>query len=211
MKCVIVGNGSVEDASVLRESIKEEDFVICCDGGMKYIFDEGIMPSLILGDFDSAPLHILDFYERKGVKIEKYPPEKDFTDLELGIMFAVGMKPTEIVIFGATGTRLDHTYAAMNTLIRAEKNGIPAVIRDMHNAIRLVGKSIELKGNKGDTISLMPFTEKVEGVTTKGLKYELTDFDMSIGVSLGVSNEMTGDRAEISLKKGYLFVIRSKD
>ena len=170
-----------------------------------------IMPNIAIGDFDSVSAQILDFYEKRGLRIEKYPPEKDFTDLELAVKLAVGLSPEEIIILGATGTRLDHTFAAMNTLVRAEREGIRAYIKDEHNIITMISKSITLKGKKGEKISLMPFTEKAASVSAKGLKYELKETDMYSGVSLGVSNEFIEETAEISVGDGYLFVIRSKD
>jgi thiamine pyrophosphokinase len=211
LKCIIVGNGNIEDTSILTENISEGDFTICCDGGLRHTFNEGIMPSIAIGDFDSVSPQILDFYEKRGVRIEKYPPEKDFTDLELAIKFAVGLEPEEILIFGCIGTRIDHTFAAMNTLMRAESAGVRGYIMDNHNKIALIKDRIYIHGKRGDLVSLMPFTEEVQGITTKGLKYELDNFNMKIGVSLGVSNELIGDTAEISLKKGYLFVMQSKD
>lgn len=211
MNCIIIGNGAVEETAIISENISEGDFVICCDGGLMHAFSEGILPNIAIGDFDSVSPQVLDFYKKKGVKIEQYPAEKDFTDMELGIKLAVGLKPKEIRIFGGIGTRLDHTLASMHTLMRAEKEGVRAYIINKNNKITLIKDKLHIIGKKGDIVSLIPLTEKAYAVTTKGLKYELDNFDMTIGVSLGISNELMGENAEITLKSGYLFVIQSRD
>ncbi len=60
-------------------------------------------------------------------------------------------------------------------------------------------------------ISLIPFTTKAIGVTLKGFKYEIENYDLEIGKSLGISNEQIEEKAEIDLKDGILIVIKAKD
>lgn len=91
------------------------------------------------------------------------------------------------------------------------EKGIPVSIEDNKNCIRLITDSITITGNKGDIFSLIPFTEKAEGISTKGAHYELHDAVMELGDPYGVSNYFEGGSVEVSIKKGYLLVIKSQD
>ncbi|MBE7016176.1 MAG: hypothetical protein E7417_05070 [Ruminococcaceae bacterium] len=68
-----------------------------------------------------------------------------------------------------------------------------------------------IEGAVGDTVSILPFSGDLEGVSTEGLEYSLSDSEVKLGTSLGVSNRMTEDTCKITIKKGTALVIRSKD
>ena len=63
----------------------------------------------------------------------------------------------------------------------------------------------------GKYVSLIPFTPKVSKVTLEGFQYPLQDAEMTMGNSLGVSNEIVGEKAKILFEEGYLLVIESND
>ena len=60
-------------------------------------------------------------------------------------------------------------------------------------------------------VSLIPLTTNVTGVTLKGFKYLLKNATLTIGESVGVSNEQIEKKATIELKEGILICIRSRD
>ena len=119
----------------------------------------------------------------------------------------------QIIILGATGTRLDHTYANINLLKLFDENGIDAFIQDGHNRIRVTGKNICLKKAEsfGKYISLLPFTDEVGGLSIKGAKYEIEGFLLTRGTARCVSNEYTEGDVFISFESGSLIVIESND
>ena len=84
---------------------------------------------------------------------------------------------------------------------------------DEHNRIRMINQPLTIRKAEqyGKYVSLIPFSEKVSGVTLRGLKYPLTDYTMGGFNSLGISNEIVSDEASISLSSGQLIVIESKD
>lgn len=215
MKIVIIGNGEINNRELIHSIVNEDDAIICCDGGLKYAFEEGLIPQCIIGDFDSVPEQILRFFELKGVPVKRFPEKKDFTDMELCLEFAVSflkeINAEEIVILGGLGSRFDHSLANANILLKAVRAGVRASLVNENNRVYLTDKKISFRGEKGGLVSLLPFSEKVLSVTTKGLYYELNKQDLEFGVSLGVSNVMTEDSAEIEIKQGYLFVILSND
>jgi thiamine pyrophosphokinase len=96
----------------------------------------------------------------------------------------------------------------LKSILNRDAEGI---IANEHNEIYLIDRKTELKREPGLKVTLLSLTEKTEGVTTKGLYYPLTDATLSFGSSWGVSNEFSSETAEISLKKGLLLVIKSRD
>lgn len=211
MRVLIIGNGNIANTKIIQNTLKPNDIILCCDGGSKYLFEEGIIPHYIIGDLDSSIPQIIQFFETKGVIFKKFNRKKDETDMELCIDFAISLGASQIIILGGIGTRLDHTLTNINLLIKAENSNVKATIIDDNNEINIISSSIEINGKKGDLISLIPISTTVNGINTNGLEYPLTNATMTIGKSLGVSNVLEDIKANISIKDGYLLVIKSKD
>ena len=211
MKVIIIGNGNICDFNLVKEHIQNLDIVICCDGGARYAFDNAIMPNYIIGDLDSCIPQIIQFFETNGVKIKKFNKEKDETDMELAINFAIDMKPSQILIFGAIGTRFDHSLANVNILVKPMLAGIFTKIINENNEIFLINDEIKIENCKDQIVSLLPLTSEVKNICTNGLKYELKNKTLTIGKSLGVSNIILNDIAYIKIETGYLLVIKAKD
>lgn len=210
MRILIIGNGNIEN-NAIHNILKPNDIVICCDGGSKYLFEEGILPHYIIGDLDSSKSEIIQFFETKNVIFKKFNTKKDETDMELCIHFAIGLSPDEIIILGGIGTRFDHSLANVNLLIKAEDKNIKATIIDSKNTINITRNEFQIEGKKGDLVSLLPISSVVYGVTTKGLEYPLNNATMHIGKALGISNVMLEEFASVSIKNGYLLIIKSID
>lgn len=211
MRGIIIANGEISNNKIISQNLKTEDIIICCDGGANYAFNEGITPNYIIGDLDSASFEIIQFFESKGVKLKKFNSKKDETDMELAIDFCIDIGLKEILIFGALGTRFDHSFANVNLLVKPLLANISAKIINENNEIILINDFINLKGEIGANISLLPLSSEVFGINTYGLEYALENFDMKIGTSLGVSNVMTSENVKISIKKGYLLIIKARD
>lgn len=211
MTAVIVCNGSIKDYSYYEKYLSRAKHIICVDGGSRHLRNLGYTPDVLLGDFDSISASDLKEYRDMGVEILKYPPEKDMTDTELAVEYTARKGYKDVIILGALGTRFDHSLSNVLILKKMHDNGIKGVIINEYNEIQLISDRITLDREDGVKVTLLPLTEKVEGVTTKGLKYPLKDATIYLGSSWGVSNEFEGDVAEVSIRKGLLFVIKSKD
>ncbi|NLM09719.1 MAG: thiamine diphosphokinase [Clostridiaceae bacterium] len=211
MNVLVVGSGTVESTEIIEEYSKTSDLIICADGGSRYLNQAGIKPHILVGDFDSIDPEMKKFYQNNNVEIIKFPKQKDYTDMELALDIAVEKGGTRIIIAGATGTRLDHTLSNIQLLHKLADAGAEGVIVNSNNYIYLITDQIELQKKEGFYLSLIPATPKVEGITTKGLAYPLKDAVMVMGTGLGISNEFTSDRAEVTIKKGRLYAIVSRD
>ena len=198
MRAVIIGNGDIIDYNYIKSKIQPGDFIICADGGYNHVKKMDIQPDVLIGDFDSA-----EGFENVEDRIQ-YPTRKDFTDGELAVKYAVENGYSDIVLIAMTGDRADHTIADILLLGKCP-NG---VLIDDNNEIYLLKDSIEIRGEKGQTLSIIPINGNAEGITTQGLEYPLKDDTLYFADTRGISNIMTENKCTISLKKGMALVIK---
>ena len=210
MKTIIIGNGDINNYDIVREYF-DGAYIIACDGGLRHCRAMMITPNVMVGDFDSALSSDIAFYEELGVLKTDYPRRKDMTDMEIALNMALEKDTDEIYIVGGLGTRFDHSLANVHILINTIRQGVRTYLLDEHNIITLVEDSIEIVGDIGQVISLIPLTTEVTGIESKNLEYPLYNRTMTIGSSLGISNVMTAEKASISVKSGILIVIMSKE
>lgn len=214
MKVLIITGGRF-DKNTAKEYLNshEFDYVITADGGTAYAKSIGIMPDLLLGDFDTLKAEVLEEYKNKGIELMRFPTKKDYTDTHLALKTALEKQPDDIVILGGIGTRMDHTLANIGLLTLALEQGVSAQIIDSNNRIRMIKDSLvlEKKDAFGNYVSLIPYTEKVTGIDLEGFLYPLHDAELCIGISQGISNELVEEQGKISIKSGQLLVIESRD
>lgn len=211
MKCIIVSNGSIHDYERMKKWIDHRDFIIGVDGGSRHLFEMDILPHIIVGDLDSIDEKIKRYFEEKNVVFHKFPKKKDFTDTELAIEYALEKGASEIVFLGAIGSRMDHTIANITLLLPLIEKGICAKVVDERNEVMIIDKKVKIEGEIGEIVSIIPITEKVEGITFTGLLYPLCDATMKMGVARGISNQLIDKKATINIKSGKLLVIKARD
>lgn len=201
------GDYSVDDIKLYKRiKTKEEDLIICADGGYDALFYTGIVPNVVIGDFDSLKVSV-----PKEIETVKYPSDKDKTDLEICIDYALERGCDTIFILGALGGRIDHTMGSLCALKYVMEHGADAMILTGKSRIYLVDKEVEVAREKFDYISLIPCTDKVTGVSTLGLKYELNNRELVKSSSLGISNEFYNNTAKIKIESGLLYVICTEE
>jgi len=211
MKCIIVCNGYSVTKELIEEYLTEDTFLICADGGANHLKKLGVIPDILIGDFDSISVETIEFYQNKNIEIINFPPEKDYTDSELAVETAISKGFKDIIILGGIGSRMDHTIANVFLLKMIHEAGCKGALIDENNIIQLLSKSISINKQNGYKLTLIPLTPTVEGITTNGLYYPLDNFTLKQGSTRGVSNEFLEDKASVSIKNGLLLVIISKD
>ncbi len=211
MKAVVICGGTIIDINYYQFYLKQADCIICADRGVQYLEGTGCQPDLLIGDFDSIDKDILKAYKELDREILKFPSEKDATDSELAIEEAIKRGAKTVYLLGAQGSRLDHTLCNILLLRKFSQNGVEIIMVNENNVIYVLTDTIKLKRTLHNKISLIPITEKVKGVTTNGLKYQLDNKDMIMYSSYGISNEFIDEYAEISIKEGAMLVVLSND
>ncbi|MDP4151854.1 MAG: thiamine diphosphokinase [Bacillota bacterium] len=205
-RCIIITSyiiGKIRDVI----DIKNDDFIICADGGYELAEAENIVPNVLIGDFDSYFGEMPD-----DITVIKVPAEKDDTDTLLCIKYGIEKGFSDFTIIGGIGGRFDHTYANLQTLAFLCEKKMQAYMTDSENIITMIeGSKITVNKTEGCKLSLFSFSDKCTGVTSTGLKYPLSDFTLENTFPIGVSNEFTNDKAVISNKTGKLLIIISKE
>jgi thiamine pyrophosphokinase len=210
MRAVVFVNGAITDYTRAARWLYVDDFLIGADGGTRHCLALDRRPHAVVGDLDSLEPEIVAQLATQGVAIERHPPAKDKTDLELAVEYGIRHGATELLLLGALGGRLDQTLANLLLLARAgwsipiklaEENQLAQIMRDEDYLV--------LDAPVGSTLSVMALSEQVTGITYTGLEYPLVDFTLPIGSTRGVSNVVVKAPATISIRSGVLLVVQS--
>ena len=215
-RIIIISGGELDEEFVLSVLAEEENqYVIGVDRGMEFLYAHKILPNYIVGDFDSVKKEIGDYYRNEtDVPIREFNPVKDASDTEIAIRLAMTLGGKEILILGATGGRIDHLWANVQSLAIPFKAGIDAVILDKQNKIRLIGGG-ETHLKRGETygpfFSVFPLGSEIFGFNIKGAKYPLVNHTLTPYDSLCVSNQFLEDEVTISFMSGIVILMETKD
>ncbi len=212
MQITIVANGKISDLSALRDAIQAADQIIAVDGGANYLFQLDLYPNLVIGDMDSISEDVIQRFSEHNVKTILQPVDKDATDLELAIDYAINKNPAVISIWGALGNRWDMSISNVLLLTPTKYRFIRIILEDEKQSAMLLqaGQPNRLKGVKGSKISLIPLCGDVTRVTTEGLKYPLASETLFFGRTRGVSNVFKETEAVVLFEEGILLCVIAK-
>jgi thiamine pyrophosphokinase len=183
------------------------DLVLAADGGANLCLAWGWPVDAVVGDMDSVEAAVRQQLEAQGTPFVVSPVEKDETDLELALRAALAKGATELIIAGALGARIDHTLGNLALLALPALAAVPTCIVGGGQTIWLVRARLTVRGQPGDTLSLLPFDGDVYGVSVAGVQWPLHEAELPLGPSLTISNRMTTDQAEVRVQSGLLLVV----
>ncbi len=209
-RAVIISNGKMKNRGFYKKLIKKTDYIICVDGGSKRARKMNIIPRKIIGDLDSLDRLTQEYFLKKGTEIIRYNREKDKTDMQIAVEYVIKLGFKDVIILCVFGDRLDHVLANIFLLQMLTEKGVKSKIIDEYNEIFLIKNFGKIRGKSGDVISLIPLTQEVNKIKTKGLKYELENGKLKVCDTLGISNILKRNTATVSFKKGSLLVIKTK-
>lgn len=254
---LVISGGTVEAAFAASYFTHFDwDGIIAADAGLRACEKAGIMPDLIVGDFDSlipgvenpdesgstdvrasagggtsrssdagnrsddtgsfisdAGRRLLEKYEKAGVPVRRFHPEKDFTDTQIAVEAAISLGCTQIHVLGGTGTRLDHILGNLQVMEMALDLGVSMILVDACNRVSMHREPFVItKGEQwGRYISFIPWGGDARGLTLRGFKYPLEGAVLSHAQSLGISNELSDETGEVFLRGGTLIMAESAD
>lgn len=206
MRGIILANGEYGDVEAYRKVFREGDVILCADGGANYAYEMGVMPACIIGDLDSIRPEVKEFYETCQVEFKKFPPRKDFTDMQLVLSTALERGVDEIILLGTLGKRLDHTLANLYSGIDLVREGIKLSHYTTECWVHIIKQDLVIEGCPGDIISVLTLTDEAHGVSEAGFEYAPNDATMKKSKPYAVSNVLAGQRGTIGVKSGILAV-----
>ena len=188
--------------------MQEDDYWVAADGGTLHCLALGRQPDVVVGDLDSLDTALVEQLAASGTKIERHSVAKNQTDLELAIERAIHDGAKEIWLIAATGGRLDQTLA--NLLILAQREWTVQLKVFSHGQIAQVlrsGERLELYDRVGATLSILPLTPQVTGISYQGMAYPLENATLQLGSTRGISNEIVASPASVEIQAGVLLVV----
>lgn len=209
-RAIVFANGEMPNVDWAKKRILSSDTLIAVDGGLNHCLKMALTPYLLIGDLDSITPLQAEEMSALGCRIEKYPVEKDETDLELALLWAAKKNFSTILIFGALGGRIDQTIANLSLLLLPELFNLDVLILTEEDEIFVITSEVMIKGSVGDRVSLLPWGGSALGVTTARLKYPLQDAILTPDRSRGVSNVMLEKTASVKIESGSLLCVHSR-
>ena len=213
-RAVIIAGGGINDDLALS-FVQKDSYIIAADRGLVFLAEHDIVPDLIVGDFDSAPEETRRRYlaSHPGIEVREYNWEKDYTDLEIAAAAAADRGAREIVILGATGTRLDHMIGGIQTLALLLDRGCRGIIVDPCNRVTLHDEPFAIRKDSqwGKYVSLFAWGGPVTGITLKGFHFPMENGTLTNSGTLAISNQIEESEGQVFFESGRLLVIESQD
>jgi thiamine pyrophosphokinase len=201
LKATIIANGVLNIQDLHR--IGDADLLIAADGGYTRCREHGLEPAVVIGDLDSLDSVGLDEFAGQVIR---HSPEKDQTDLELALQYAVEQGAEQIDILAGLGNRWDQTVANVMLLTTMSQS-----VRLIDGAQELfmipAGAPVSIDAAVGSSVSLIPLSDDVQGATTQGMKYALESEAMQFGKTRGVSNITVEETATVKISRGKLLCV----
>lgn len=205
---IFIGGDSPHENALAYVNSDTEALIIAADSGWEHARAAGVIPHILIGDMDSiSPAHLADARAR-DITIYEHHPDKDHTDTELALRLAESLHYDTIHVIAGGGDRFDHTLSMIHSLVAHTDNAtITAHIGQSFVRIVTPRTTTTVTTTEGDTISLIPLGGHAKGVTTTGLKWNLTRSTLKAFASRGVSNVATNSTVTIALRTGVLAAI----
>lgn len=198
--CYIVGAAPMDGR---LPQPREGDFLIAADAGYTALTEAGLTPDLVIGDFDTLgapPEH---------PNVITHDPVKDDTDMILAVRWALERGYREFEFYGVLGgKRLDLTVASFQTLRFLRMRGARGTLVGEGWTVTVFDHgTLRFPPQARGTLSVFCAGSPCTGVTLRGLRYTMRDGTLTGAYPMGVSNAFIGKPAEISVKKGMLYVL----
>ena len=204
-RCVIIGGADINNYDYIRTCLTKDDFFVFCDSGLKHLKNLHVMPSLIVGDFDS--------HENPHMDVETIvlPCEKDDTDTVYAVKEAIKRGFEEFLLIGVIGARLDHTLGNVSILLYLDSIGKKGTIIDDYSEMEIVSEKAAYINDRYVYFSLLNISGEAKGITIINAKYPLQNGEITCEYQYGISNEvLPGKQAIVSVKSGKLLLIKNR-
>jgi thiamine pyrophosphokinase len=200
-KIVIIANGERPDITFFKKHVKDANYVIAADGGIKICLANNITPDCLIGDLDSAG-SIPENLSGKTKII--HVSEQNTTDMQKALIHAETLNPEIIEVFAAFGKRTDHSLGNI-FILQGYVADTKLIMYDPFGYFTLLKPGVhEFNNKKGQTISLFSFSD-ISNIQLSGFEFPI-DSQKLAAPFLGVSNKIIEDVASIQFDEGRLLV-----
>lgn len=201
----IIGNkGPI--SKKLQKQIATMKNIIALDGAANRLIHVNIKPNIVIGDFDSITDKTIRILKTSKTEFN-YIQDQNTTDLDKAISYCIEHNASSINIYNAIGgKRLDHTLMNLRLLKYYFSPYRKIIIYDDDSIIKyLENQEITIQGKAGDKLALMSFTTGI--INSKGLKYEMNNYQLDFAYRVSVSNSLALDTATIKVLGNALVIL----
>ena len=181
--------------------------IFCVDRGIEICRACGLVPEILIGDFDSANQTSVEWARTKKIPVERHPVDKDLTDTQLALNRVAEIFGEHVAILtGCFGGRVDHLYSTIFTCAASERK---IFLADEREIIFFVtgGEIFDVTfRQKPLALSLLPVTEICTGVTIKNVRWELDGATLTQNFPNAISNRVTGEKISVGVESGKLAI-----
>ena len=204
MSTILIFAGGDLPGADLADELPSADLILAADSGYDAADHLGFKVDVLIGDLDSITTSPIPDH----VVVERYPVDKDQTDLDLALELAMREDPERVVVIGGTGGRIDHEMSTLGLICSDRWSAVDELewVSSRGRAYVVRRRRI-IHGDIGATVSLVPVGGAVTGIRTSGLQWELAGEDLRSGSTMGVSNVMRAPVADIKIETGCLLVV----
>ena len=202
-RCVVLCAGAIGPGALARCAPAPDDLLIAADGGYLRARELGLVPDLILGDFDSAPAP-------DDPRVVRYPVRKDDTDSLLAVKEGLARGCGRFVLLGGLGGRLYHTLANLQLLLYLKDRGADGVLLDDRHTVRVLRDEAWTVERFAGYLSLFAMAGDCR-VTLTGMEYPLEDHLLTGAYPLGVSNRVREARGTVTVRDGALLAVEYRE
>ncbi len=210
MQAVIALAGEIHDSPLVRSALDGAGLIVAADSGANRLRQLGMLPHVVIGDLDSLAGDDLFHLRSVGVEFQPHPAPQERTDGQVALELALQRGATSVIFVGLFGgPRYDHAVANLYLLTHPDLRQIPTWSVNGWTALTALNgdgvRQAHFQGQIGDYVSITAVSERVEGITTVGLKWPLQDATFTRGLNQGVSNELIHERAMVQIERGAAF------
>ena len=205
---LVLAAGNWPEGPIPADLLAQADLTLAADGGWAEARARGVRVDRVVGDLDSLVRDEAALLRESGTPMDVFPRDKDRTDLEIAVDEALRLGARRVIVYGALGGKTDQTLANVFLLEKLERAGVEGELWGKDE------RALVIRGEKalpfalvGDVVSLLPLSERVEGVTTWGLRYALRGEALERASTRGVSNEVSELPAGVRVRAGTLVVL----
>lgn len=208
MNGLIYTGGEWPDLATAKALSLGAELAVCCDGAAEEAYKAGLSFQALVGDMDSICPDLLDAYQRTHNELEiiQLPVEKDWTDTEYAVSYALEHGCTRLTFCGGLGKRMDHSLGQLQILYNLCKQGVSHALYSKDLFACMIRGPYTLKTYPQQTFSLLPFEQNC-CITIEEAKYPLYHQPLPLGKTLGISNQALGEHVSIQVHEGIVLLI----
>ena len=195
-------SGNCSTSYELKELTFDE--IIGVDNGTAHLFDRSLIPSIVLGDFDSITPDLFEKVKNMNIDLISYEPNKDKTDFELSLDSIDEPEEKNIFIIGGEEGEIDHLFSIFTLVVNYEfATNVTWLYMDKTIVFR---NDVTIFLNKGTKFSVVPITN-LKKLTISGAKWNLNEENIVAGSSKTLRNESVENQIMISCNEGLFSLI----